>query len=148
MTLDELLAVYGNPHDPKFESTQLAIFQLPYAMTFGAGEGAALLTRARCHRLAREKFLAALQAIKDADLEEEAAEYNGIVQYRSIRGFAGHLSAHAWGLAIDLNASRFPLGSTKEQHPGVLKAFADAGFVWGGSFQSRKDPMHWTLCGF
>lgn len=148
MTLDELLATYGNPRDMLFEQKRIATFDLPYPMTFGVGEAAALLSKARCHQLAVDKFVAALDAIKDAGLIEEASEFNGIVANRSIRGFVGHLSAHAWGLAIDLNESKLPLGSSKDQHPGVIKAFRDQGFTYGGDFKSRRDPMHFSLTGF
>lgn len=148
LALDDLLATYGNPSDPKFEATELAKFALPYAMTFGRGDSAAIIHQARCHKLAVERFKAALDAIVDAGLQDEASEFNGIYAFRSIRGFGGHLSAHAWGLAIDLNASKLPLGSPKDQHPGVIAAFTSAGFAYGGEFRSRRDPMHFSLTGF
>lgn len=148
MTLDELLSTYGNPRDALFEAKQIVMFPLPYPMLFGAGDGAAMVTRARCHRLAVGAFVSALETIKDLGLVDEASEFGGILANRSIRGFAGHLSAHAWGLAIDLNESRLPLGSSKNQHPGVVKAFCDNGFKYGGNFKSRRDPMHFSLTGF
>lgn len=144
LTLDELLAVYGDPHDVNFEIKQLVKFTLPYPLIFNT----AMVREARCHRLAVAKFVAAYEAIKDAGLVEHAAEYGGIYNMRNIRGHPRHLSAHSWGIAIDVEPSRFPLGSTKDQHPGVVKAFADQGFAYGGNFKSRRDPMHFSLAGF
>ena len=79
-------------------------------------------------------------------LEDEFKEYNGIYNHRSIRGFAGHASAHSWGIAIDMGASTHPLGQWKPWPEQILKAFSDAGFFWGGLFKSRRDCMHFQLC--
>lgn len=146
--LDQLLSRYGDPHAPGFEAQWIAKFELPYPMMFGAGSDAAILTHARCHKLAVDAFVGAFRAIKAEGLADDASEFNGIVSMRSIRGHPGHLSAHAWGLAVDINASRNPLGGPVRQHVEVIRAFVEHGFFWGGAYKSRVDGMHFSLTGF
>ena len=69
--------------------------------------------------------------------------------YRDVRGVVGKLSNHASGTAIDLNASRHPLGQVGTFEPGkvpMLRALAHKwGLKWGGDYQSRKDEMHFEI---
>lgn len=71
--------------------------------------------------------------------------------YRAIRGQedAGNLSNHASGTAVDLNASKHPLGKrgtfTKEQEVKI-RALADKyGLRWGGDYKNRADEMHYEI---
>lgn len=67
---------------------------------------------------------------------------------RDIRGFAGHKSYHAWGLAIDLDALKNALGSRRHSWPSdIAQIAADCGLFWGGLFQNRPDPMHFEFQG-
>ena len=52
------------------------------------------------------------------------------------------LSAHAWGIAIDLNASTNKPGSRGDMDERVIGIFREHGFCWGGSF---GDPMHFQF---
>ncbi len=142
--VDELLALYGDPMKSDFERQWIASFTLPYALVFNS----AMIWTARCHRLVITTFQAVFAAIKADGLCDAASEYGGIYANRSIRGFPGHLSAHAYGLAIDLNPTAFPLGSAKNQDPRVTAIFKAHGFAYGGDFLSRKDPMHYSLTGW
>lgn len=68
--------------------------------------------------------------------------------YRPVRGQASGFSNHASGTAIDLNATKHPLGTLtfssvkralllalmKPRYAGVLR--------WGGTYSGRKDQMH------
>lgn len=65
---------------------------------------------------------------------------------RNIRG--GHSkSYHAWGLAVDLNATRNPQGSTHGDMPAWLVMYAEnvLGMRWGGHFNTTPDPMHYEV---
>jgi len=72
---------------------------------------------------------------------------------RPIRGTTDVLSNHASGTAIDLNATRWPLGSapsvnlTPAQIAEVRAIVAATGGVvrWGGDYTGRKDPMHFEI---
>ena len=69
--------------------------------------------------------------------------------YRMVRGDATKLSCHSSGTAIDLNATKHPLGKAgtfpAEKIP-MLQALAKKyGLKWGGDFKSRKDDMHFEV---
>ena len=69
--------------------------------------------------------------------------------YRDVRGVPGKLSNHSSGTAIDLNASRHPLGQLGTFEAGkvpMLRALAHKyGLTWGGDYKGRKDEMHFEI---
>jgi len=68
--------------------------------------------------------------------------------YRMVRGTTDKLSNHSSGTAIDLNASRHPLGQITFE-PGkvpMIRALAHKwGLTWGGDYKGRKDEMHFEI---
>lgn len=56
------------------------------------------------------------------------------------------LSNHAWGTAFDINAATYPLGTpvskVSASYLELVPVAEKLGFVWGGNFHSRPDPMH------
>jgi hypothetical protein len=91
-----------------------------------------------------------------------AAEFNELIEpidggtfddwsyaFRKVRGSDTVVSNHSSGTAIDLNASRHPLGQVGTFEPGkvpMLRALAHKwGLKWGGDYQSRKDEMHFEI---
>jgi hypothetical protein len=71
---------------------------------------------------------------------------------RPVRGSTA-ISNHASGTAIDLNATRWPLGSmpSKNLNPDqiatvqrIVKA-TNGAVRWGGNYTGRKDPMHFEI---
>lgn len=111
-----------------------------------------------CHKL----LVQPLQDIMDEIRKTYITYYSGCgggYANRSMRG-SGKKSTHAWGIALDLNVPFNPLGKSWEEnlvrykrnafvftpeHP-IIKLFLDRGFVWGGNFKHRKDPMHLQFC--
>ena len=69
--------------------------------------------------------------------------------YRMVRGTTNKLSNHSSGTAIDLNASRHPLGQLGTFEAGkvpMLRALAHKwGLTWGGDYKGRKDEMHFEI---
>jgi hypothetical protein len=69
---------------------------------------------------------------------------------RPIRG-GTELSNHASGTAIDLNATRHPLGAsgtvTAQQRTEIHKILAESSWAvrWGGDYVGRKDEMHFEI---
>lgn len=66
--------------------------------------------------------------------------------YRPVRGQTTGLSNHASGTALDLNATKHPLGksdtfsiSQKLILQSLVKKY---GLRWGGNYNGRKDEMH------
>lgn len=78
------------------------------------------------------------------NLLPELKTYDGCFCIRNVRGSTA-LSAHAYGLAIDLNAATNQLGSEPTLSKEFVKCFVDTGFSWGGNFK-RKDGMHFSYC--
>lgn len=56
-------------------------------------------------------------------------------------------SNHSWGLAIDIDATKYPQGQRRRVPPAWLVDVMRAhGFEWGGTW-SRADPMHFEYAG-
>ena len=56
-------------------------------------------------------------------------------------------SAHAWGIAIDLNPETNQQGTAGNMDYAVITAFREAGFKWGGDWTGKScDPMHFQFC--
>ena len=68
--------------------------------------------------------------------------------FRMIRGSTDKLSNHASGSAIDLNATKHPLGKAGTFEPTnvpMIRALAKKyGLRWGGDYV-RKDEMHFEI---
>lgn len=69
--------------------------------------------------------------------------------FRMVRGTTDKLSNHASGTAVDLNASKHPLGKIgtfpAEKVP-MLRALAKKyGLTWGGDYRNRVDEMHFEV---
>ncbi|MGL4738501.1 MAG: M15 family metallopeptidase [Cellulosilyticaceae bacterium] len=89
--------------------------------------------------------------LQEPELLKLITTFDGVYMARHIRWDRSKgISNHAWGTAIDLNASRFPLGKRIEvmkmpNNPNNIlfeKVFKVAGFSWGNSY---ADPMHFEL---
>lgn len=72
---------------------------------------------------------------------------------RAIRGGIT-ASNHSWGLALDLNSAKHPLGSvgtfSPSQQRAIRSLLARPEFqhvTWGGDYASRKDEMHVEFTG-
>ena len=69
--------------------------------------------------------------------------------FRMVRGSEKILSCHSSGTAIDLNATKHPIGAVgtfpAEKVP-MLRALAKKyGLKWGGDYVKRKDEMHFEV---
>ena len=69
--------------------------------------------------------------------------------FRMVRGSTDNLSNHSSGTAIDLNATKHPLGKAgtfpAEKVP-MLRALAKKySLIWGGDYRNRKDEMHFEV---
>ena len=138
--LQEIIATFGRWNDPDFEEKNIVLIELPYPLIYDGRP----VKRARCHKLLVENFHLAFRNIKSAGMQNEARNYAGIYAVRSVRASA-KVSTHAWGIAIDLEPIRYPLGSSNRFPDQVIEAFKKAGFFYGGDFKGRKDPMHFQF---
>lgn len=69
--------------------------------------------------------------------------------YRNVRGVGNDLSNHSSGTAIDLNASKHPLGKANTFNPGQQETIRllckKYRLRWGGDYANRKDDMHFEI---
>jgi hypothetical protein len=69
--------------------------------------------------------------------------------YRMVRGTTDKLSNHSSGTALDLNASKHPLGKAGtfplEKVPMIQALAKKYGLTWGGDYRGRKDEMHFEI---
>lgn len=69
--------------------------------------------------------------------------------FRMVRGTTNKLSNHSSGTAIDLNATKHPLGKIgtfpAEKVPMIRALARKYGLFWGGDYQQRKDEQHFEI---
>ena len=69
--------------------------------------------------------------------------------FRNVRGASDKLSNHSSGTAIDLNATKHPLGHagtfTPMQTVMIQALCKKYGLTWGGDYKNRKDEMHFEV---
>jgi hypothetical protein len=150
---DEVVATFGDPgpylspdgsmtDDSKsaWERKTLARGTLPYPVSLGPNAGEK--TDFYAHRLLVDVFVGVFREIDRLGLRPAIHSWDGVYNFRPIRGTTRHLSLHAFGAAIDLNASTNPLGGSGDMDPRIIDVFRHFGFFWGGDFHGRSDPMH------
>jgi D-alanyl-D-alanine carboxypeptidase len=142
--LAEIVETFGSLDVPKFKDRYITPFTLPYPLYYDK----VIVHRARCHFLIVDNFLKALEALQKNGLSKYVQNYGGIYNDRKVRGKegkAGKDSTHAWGIAIDLEPKKYPLGSADRFPDEVVSIFEECGFFYGGDFKGRKDPMHFQF---
>lgn len=129
---------YGDPgNDPHFEDN----FIVTRAYTLANGQ----LVHVRSHVAVADRIGRIMAALHTTGHIKEIHTEDGCFNIRRVRGAAA-LSLHSWGLAIDINASEFPLGSSRHQAPELVEAFRREHFLCGDQFRHRRDPMHFEFC--
>lgn len=65
---------------------------------------------------------------------------------REVTNKPGFWSAHAYGLALDINPNQNPYGSKKitDMPPSFRQLFIEEGWGWGGNWSSVFDTMHFS----
>ena len=109
----------------------------------------------RVHELA----LPAFQLVNENLAAEDAKGnyYRVTVAYghafRAVTGSSQRFSFHAIGTAVDINPAQNPYNNddppvlVTDMPDWYVKAWTDAGFCWGGDWQSIKDAMHFSWRG-
>jgi len=101
-----------------------------------------------CNKLVTQEFFKVFRELIKNDLHKEILSFDGIFNPRLIRG-SSKISLHAFGLAIDLNADEDKLGQDKSTWSDkFVQTWKDCGWLWGGDFADRKDPMHFEWSRF
>ena len=144
MLQSELTELFGRPRDP---APYLKVLDFKdFADALGPVkdyEGNTWGFRLYAHELMEAPLRKAFQNIADRGLANEFVTMDGCLNIRQMTGGGGY-SVHSWGLAIDINAPYNPFGQEPNMSDGFVKCFIDAGFEWGGSWQT-PDGMHFQL---
>ena len=152
--LDQIRATFGDifkyilpDHtlDPRWQTDYLTLVALPFPLPLSWDKSRSV-TEMTCHKLMAGIFTDVFERLQSAGLQEKITSFGGCFSFRPQRT-GSKLSAHSWGIAIDLNPESNEQGTTGNMYPAVVGVFRDAGFEWGGDWQGRvRDPMHFQLC--
>jgi hypothetical protein len=104
----------------------------------------------------KDPLYSALSELQNDDIKT----WDGLFNIRPIRGKENlvaalismgkleralkYMSAHSYGMAIDINAATNKMFTRGDMNPRIVKTFLKYGFEWGGNF-TRLDPMHFQL---
>jgi predicted chitinase len=111
------------------------------------------LTSTVGHRLLEKPLHQALGLVCDRGLAKEIKTFDGVWAVRPMKS-SNSFSVHSWGLAIDFNAQTSPFQTPASStwpdmvtdfSDDLVRCFAEAGFEWGGLWNSVYDPMHFQL---
>lgn len=95
------------------------------------------------HKKIADRLKNAFEEISAAGLSDEIKTFDGSYNARKKRG-GSTWSVHSWGLAVDLNAGQYPMGtsaaSTSPRYKQIAQIFARNGF-----YQLGNDPMHFQF---
>lgn len=127
----------------RWEMNCITRIVMPASLPYSANTSIKI-TRVACHYMIAPLLSKVLKTIYDNGLWKKLENYGGCFNYRSIRGEPKKVSLHSFGIAIDFDTEDNPLGSTDltNMDPAIVTIFENAGFLWGGHFKGRKDPMH------
>lgn len=153
MGLDEIVAEYGDPQlymrgdgtvSPAWDHISLGVAVLPAALPLGWDEKT-LVTRMRVHRKLIVPVETVFLEIFKGGMWPLLKTFDGAYAWRPKRG-SKKLSAHCWGIALDLNAETNQLGEKGDMPPEIVQVFMKHGWEWGGHWLQRPDPMHFQAC--
>lgn len=86
----------------------------------------------------------ALDLIVNKNIQDQLFTFDGCWNIRPVRN-GNQMSAHSYGLAIDINAESNRLGTPPTMSQELVNCFTEFGFDWGGHFH-RQDGMHFSYC--
>lgn len=152
--LDEINATFGDIRTyigsdghlvPEWEKEMLDFAVLPFTLPLD-WDRSVTVARMKCHKLMVPIFEAVFEAIVRDGFQSRVLTYGGCFAYRPQRT-GNRLSAHAWGIAVDLNPSQNEQNTLGNMDAGIIQAFRNQGFKWGGDWQGKaRDPMHFQFC--
>lgn len=152
--INQIIATFGDIHDYIQPDGTLDVqwpikfldyvaLPVPLMLSFDHSK---TITHFRCHKLLVDTMETIFSEIKNKGLEPELFSFGGCFSFRPQRT-GSKLSAHSWGIAIDLNSESNAQGTMGGMNADVIAVFRQAGFEWGGDWPGRaKDPMHFQFC--
>ena len=152
--IEQIVASFGNIYeyvrkdgslDPRWTADYLVRIALPFPLVL-SWDHTASVQQMTCHRKLAEAFEDIFAKIEAHGLQEKIKAFGGCFSFRQQRT-GSKLSAHAWGVAVDLNPETNVQGTAGDMDAGVIEIFRAAGFEWGGDWSAKvRDPMHFQCC--
>ncbi len=146
-------AFYGNPRGSTSDWNRdwyrknIVTVPVPFSMHMGDQRIAKISVHKKC-AASLTRVLAAIWARAGHDPKTIALwgadVFSGSMAYRPMRG-RRQLSMHAYGCALDFDGTHNELGDAHGHftpHSVLVEEFKREGWVWGGDWQGRPDPMH------
>ncbi len=93
------------------------------------------------HKKIAGQFQKAFDEIKKQGLSDEIQSFDGGYSNRSKASGSGAKSTHAWGIAFDINADKYPMGTSAARTSARFKQIAEI-LDQHGFKQLPTDPMH------
>lgn len=153
---DEVDAFFGDPRgkngevNPSWESKNIVYIKTPWKLVT-SWDFKEITKGVRVHKKCADSLKSIFDAIWQAagENQDKINEwgmnlYAGGFEFRRMTA-SSRLSMHSWGCAIDFDSARNAYGDITPNFkliPPVLEAFANEGWIWGGSW-SKPDGMHW-----
>ena len=152
--LDQIRATFGDifqyvlpDHtlDPRWQADSLTRIALPFAMAL-SWDKPRTMTQMTCPKLMAGSFTDVFERLHGDGLQDKITTFGGCFSFRPQRT-GTKLSAHFWGIAIDLNPETNAQGTAGHVDRNVVQIFRAAGFERRGDWQGRgRDPMHFQYC--
>jgi hypothetical protein len=152
--IGQILSTFGNINnyiqedgtlDVRWQTEMLARAALPFPLTLSFDSSRTILSFT-CHKRLVPVFVDVFSKLQGSRMQTRVTSFGGCFAFRPQRT-GTVLSAHSWGIAIDLNPVTNQQGSTGDMDAEVIEIFRQAGFEWGGDWRGgRRDPMHFQYC--
>lgn len=148
--LGEIIEIFGDPrpflNDHKeWEEKILTPLKLPFQVPL-SWDMEESIKKIKVHKFLLATFNKIFDELDNNSDRILITDFGGAYNFRAKRGGSKY-STHSWGIAIDLNTSKNPMGLKGKQPKKLIELFKDHGFKWGGDWQGRyKDPMHFQFC--
>lgn len=152
--LQQILTTFGDINnyvqpdgslEPEWWTDYLSQAQVPFPLVLSFDHSRSV-THFSCHKLMVGVFENVFSEIQSQGLQSQISSFGGCFSFRPQRT-GSKLSAHSWGIAIDLNPETNAQGSAGNMSPGIVEIFRASGFEWGGDWPGRtRDPMHFQFC--
>ena len=139
-------AFYGNFKLRSWQASYLTRIHPPFAMYYDKQR---MKTGLLVNKMCANAMMAAFNEIWEKCDHDEAKvaktganDFGGCFNIRQIAG-SNSYSNHSWACAIDLSPGTNGFGKGKGTLSNiVVDAFKRQGFLWGGDYKGRTDPMH------
>ena len=146
-TFGDIFAYIGPDHTlgPGWQNNFLDRVALPFALPL-SWDISRSVRQFTCHRLLVPIFTQVFDDLQNAGVQSKLTSFGGCFAFRPQRT-ATKLSAHSWGIAIDLNPETNQQGTAGRMDSDIVTIFRQNRFEWGGTWQGRRrDPMHFQFC--